>query len=134
MAEVETPDGLRDALCTAWHHYGDALVTVRPALHRHCRRLTGNLWDSEGLVQDALVRPFAQCGVTYPAIRDPRAYLLRTATNVWIDTVRPPETEARGPPSFNPTVAPRLMPSASSGSSSVTELRDSLTRSWLSNA
>jgi hypothetical protein len=36
--------------------------------------------------------------VTHPAIRDPRSYLLRTATNVWIDTLRRRETEARGRP------------------------------------
>src|SRR5205807_5473865 len=40
-------------------------------------------------------RAFGQWGVTYPPIRNPRAYLLRTATNVWIDTLRRRETEAR---------------------------------------
>jgi RNA polymerase sigma-70 factor (ECF subfamily) len=62
MAEGETSDPLRDALCTAWHLYVDALVPVRPALHGYCRRLTGNLWDAEDLVQDTLVRAFAQWG------------------------------------------------------------------------
>ena len=96
MDQGETADPLRDALCTAWHLYVDALVPVRPALHGYCRHLTGNLWDAEDLVQDTLVRAFAQWGVTHPAIRDPRAYLLRTATNVWIDTLRRRESEARG--------------------------------------
>ena len=96
MDQGETSDPLRDALCTAWHLYVDALVPVRPALHGYCRHLTGNLWDAEDLVQDTLVRAFAQWGVTHPAIRDPRAYLLRTATNVWIDTLRGRESEARG--------------------------------------
>jgi len=72
MAEGETSDRLRDALCTAWHLYVDALVPVRPALHGYCRRLTGNLWDAEDLVQDTLVRAFAQWGVTHPQDGDER--------------------------------------------------------------
>ncbi len=94
MAELETPDALRDDLRTAWHRYIDMLVPLRPALYGYCRRLAGNVWDTEDLVQDTLLRAFGHWGVTYPAIRDPRAYLLRTATNVWIDTLRRRDTEA----------------------------------------
>ena len=97
MTELETPDTLRDDLRTAWHRYIDMLVPLRPALYGYCRRLTGNVWDAEDLVQDTLLRAFGRWGVTYPEIRDPRAYLLRTATNVWIDTLRRRETEARAP-------------------------------------
>ena len=95
MSEVETPDPLRDDLCTAWHRYIDMLVPLRPALYSYCRRLAGNVWDADDLAQDTLLRAFGQWGVTYPPIRNPRAYLLRTATNVWIDTLRRRETEAR---------------------------------------
>jgi RNA polymerase sigma-70 factor, ECF subfamily len=97
MPELETPDTLRDDLRTAWHRYVDMLVPLRPALYGYCRRLAGNVWDAEDLVQDTLLRAFGRWGVTYPEIRDPRAYLLRTATNVWIDTVRRRVTEARVP-------------------------------------
>src|SRR5215831_18979330 len=95
MGEREAPDTLGDDLRTAWHRYVDALVPLRPALHGYCRRLAGNVWDAEDLVQDTLLRAFGHWGVTYPAIRNPRAYLLRTATNVWIDILRRRETEAR---------------------------------------
>ena len=88
---------LSDDLRTAWHRYVDMLVPLRPALHSYCRRLTGNIWDAEDLVQDTLLRAFGQWGVTSPEIRNPRAYLLRTATNVWIDTLRRREREARAP-------------------------------------
>jgi RNA polymerase sigma-70 factor, ECF subfamily len=97
MTEPETPQALRRELCTAWHRYVDLLVPLRPALYGYCRRLAGNLWDAEDLAQETLLRAFGQWGVTYPEIRDPRAYLLRTATNVWIDTLRRRETEARAP-------------------------------------
>ena len=42
MSEVETPDTLRDDLCTAWHRYIDMLVPLRPTLYTYCRRLAGN--------------------------------------------------------------------------------------------
>jgi RNA polymerase sigma-70 factor, ECF subfamily len=123
MAELETPDTLRDDLCTAWHRYVDMLVPLRPALYCYCRRLAGNVWDAEDLVQDTLLRAFGRWGVTYPEIRQPRAYLLRTATNVWIDTLRRRETEARAPMA-NPDDAPA--PDASLETSS--EVRDAGSR------
>src|SRR5262245_29068501 len=99
MGEDETPDALRDELRRAWHRYVDLLAPLRPALHAYCRRLAGNVWDAEDLVQDALLRAFAHLGRLNHEIRSPRAYLLRTATNVWIDELRRRETEARAPTS-----------------------------------
>jgi len=95
MAEVETPDALRDELRRAWHRYVDMLVPLRPALYGYCRRLAGSVWDAEDLVQDTLVRAFGHLGLINHQVRNPRAYLLRTATNVWIDELRRRETEAR---------------------------------------
>src|SRR6185295_7554802 len=51
-------------------------------------RLTGNVWDGEDLVQDTLVRVFSLLGKTDAGLENPRAYLVRTATNLWIDRVR----------------------------------------------
>jgi RNA polymerase sigma-70 factor, ECF subfamily len=97
MVDREATSTLRDDLRSAWHRYLDMLAPLRPALHGYCRRLSGNLWDAEDLVQDTLLRAFGQWGVTAPEIRNPRAYLLRTATNVWIDTLRRRAMEARAP-------------------------------------
>ena len=94
MGELEVPDALRDELRGAWHRYIDLLAPLRPALHGYCRRLTGNLWDAEDLVQDTLLRAFGTLGSIHHQIRNPRAYLLRTATHLWIDTVRRRGTEA----------------------------------------
>src|SRR5205823_3376595 len=88
MADLELPDGLRDDLRAAWHCYVDLLAPLRPTLHGYCSRLTGNLWDAEDLVQDTLLRAFGTLGSIFTRIENPRAYLLRTATNLWIDTVR----------------------------------------------
>ena len=58
MGDLELPDGLRDELRGAWHRYIDLLAPLRPALHGYCRRLSGNLWDAEDLVQETLLRAF----------------------------------------------------------------------------
>jgi RNA polymerase sigma-70 factor (ECF subfamily) len=115
MTELETPDALRDDLRTAWHRFVDALAPLRAVIHGYCRRLAGNVWDAEDLVQDTLLRAFGQWGVTAPPIRNPRAYLLRTATNVWIDTLRRREKEARAPMSTpDDTPAPDASPETAS--------------------
>jgi RNA polymerase sigma-70 factor (ECF subfamily) len=71
-----------------WRRYLDSLVQYRPDLHRYCRRLTGNVWDGEDLMQDTLVRVFSLLGKIDANLENPRAYLIRTATNLWIDRVR----------------------------------------------
>ena len=58
MVDRDTPEQLRADLRTAWHRYVDMLVPLRPDLHRYCRRLAGNVWDAEDLVQDTLLRTF----------------------------------------------------------------------------
>src|SRR5215469_5468784 len=71
-----------------WRRYLDRLEEHRPALHAYCRQLTGNVWDGEDLVQDTLLRVFSLLGRTDARLENPRAYLIRTATNLWIDRVR----------------------------------------------
>lgn len=76
-----------------WFVYLDTVEPERAVLHGYCVKLTGNLWDAEDLLQDTLLRGFAMTargdfhGPDSP-VRDRRAYLLRTATNLWLDQVR----------------------------------------------
>jgi RNA polymerase sigma-70 factor (ECF subfamily) len=114
MANEETPDALRDELRTAWHRYVDATAALRPALHGYCRRLTGNLWDAEDLVQDTLLRAFGRLGMVNHGIENPRGYLLRTATNVWIDEQRRRATEARAMANREDDPTPSAAPDAAS--------------------
>jgi RNA polymerase sigma-70 factor (ECF subfamily) len=95
MADPQGPDGMRDELRAAWHRYVDLLAPLRPDLHRYCRRLTGNVWDAEDLVQDTLLRAFGQLGLIHHRIQSPLAYLLRTASHAWIDRARRSDAEAR---------------------------------------
>jgi RNA polymerase sigma-70 factor, ECF subfamily len=71
-----------------WRRFLDALTPLRSDLHRYCCRLTGNVWDGEDLVQDTLIRVFSLLGKIDLQLENPRAYLVRTATNLWLDRVR----------------------------------------------
>lgn len=71
-----------------WRRYLDSLAPLRPSLHRYCSRLTGNVWDGEDLAQDTLVRVFSLLGKIDAKLENPRGYLIRTATNLWIDRMR----------------------------------------------
>lgn len=86
-------DDLRDEARTAWHIYLDSLNPFRPQLFGYCRKLTRDVFDAEDLVHDTLIRGFASLGVVHQPIENPRAYLLRIATNLWIDQVRRRERE-----------------------------------------
>jgi len=88
MGDLELNDGLRRSLVGAWHQYLVALDPIRPDLFRYCRQLTGDLWDAEDLVQETLLKAFAKLSQILYTIQSPRAYLLRTATNLWLDMLR----------------------------------------------
>ncbi|HEU4431209.1 MAG TPA: RNA polymerase sigma factor [Myxococcota bacterium] len=110
MADDELPGALRDELRAAWHRYIDRIGPLRPALHGYCRRLTGNLWDAEDLVQDTLLRAFATLGSIHHEIANPRAYLLRVASNLWIDGARRSESEARALAPLRDGAQPATLP------------------------
>ena len=101
---------LSDTLRATWRRFVDDLTPHRPILHGYCLKLAGNVFDAEDLVQETLLRAFGQWGVTEPTIRNPRAYLLRVASHLWIDTQRRRKTEARAPLA-DPDEAPASSPS-----------------------
>jgi len=77
----------------AWYRYLDLIEPFRPNLHNYCLRMTRNFWDAEDLTQDTLLRSFAKIGALTQDIDNPQSYLLRTATNLWIDRVRRSQRE-----------------------------------------
>jgi RNA polymerase sigma-70 factor (ECF subfamily) len=111
-------DTLHDDLRGTWHRFVDELAPLRPSLHAYCRRLAGNVWDAEDLVQDTLLRAFGQWGVTEPVIHNARAYLLRIATHLWIDSLHRRAREPRAATEPDETAAPGAHPDAAP------ELRD----------
>ena len=88
MESFEVPDRMRHEMRRAWDEYLDRVKPLRPVLHRYCRRLTRDLWEADDLVQDTLIRGFGQLARHHDPIRNPRAYLLRCATHLWIDAQR----------------------------------------------
>ena len=77
-----------DQIRKAWHEFIDQTDSVRPELYRYCRGLTGTVWDAEDLVQEPLVRTFVRFAEIHDPIENPRAYLFRVASNLWIDRFR----------------------------------------------
>ena len=88
VSDAEAPNDLRMDVQRAWVRYLDMIEPFRSDLYSYCRRITGNVWDTEDLVQDALLKAFGRLGFCDEGIRNPRAYLLRTATNLWTDLMR----------------------------------------------
>jgi len=92
------------------------LDPYRPELHRYCRRLTGDLWDAEDLVQETLTRALTRAAQSAQAIERPLAWLVRIATNAYLDGRRRP------PPS--PVAHPRDV--AAPPAADPVEVRDAL--------
>jgi RNA polymerase sigma-70 factor, ECF subfamily len=94
MADAKLSSEVYKNANSAWHRYLSDLSPIRPALFRYCRSLTGNPWDADDLVQETMLRGFGTLGFGQAEITDPRAYLLRIASNAWIDWQRRKAVEA----------------------------------------
>jgi RNA polymerase sigma-70 factor, ECF subfamily len=105
----ELNDTVLGRVQAARHEFLRRLEPLRPDLHRYCRRLTGDLWDAEDLVQETLARALDRAGRTFAPVRDPRAWLFRIATNAYIDSWRrPPPVPVELPDHAQPDTADPL--------------------------
>ncbi|WYB30722.1 RNA polymerase sigma factor [Streptomyces sp. SM1P] len=84
------PRPLLEAAQAARREFLVALEPLRGDLFRYCRRLTGSVWDAEDLAQETLVRALARAAVSHQPVERPMAWLVRIATNVYLDQVRRP--------------------------------------------
>lgn len=82
------------ALQTSWYGFLEAFEPLRPELYRYCRHLTHSPWEAEDLSQDTLARAFVTLAQVGDAPPNPRAWLFRVASNLWIDRVRRERPEA----------------------------------------
>jgi RNA polymerase sigma factor (sigma-70 family) len=94
VAEDHFPNEIREHARAAWHRYIDFFAPFRPELYRYCRRLSGNAWDAEDLVQETMLNGFGVLG-RVKSVASPRGYLVRIATNLWLDAVRRRQAGAR---------------------------------------
>jgi RNA polymerase sigma-70 factor (ECF subfamily) len=88
--ESELPGVVRGS----WHRFLDTVEALRPDLYRYCRHLTRSPWDAEDLSQDTMTRAFVTLGQMGERPVNPRAWLFRVASNLWIDQVRRRRPEA----------------------------------------
>jgi RNA polymerase sigma-70 factor (ECF subfamily) len=79
---------LSGTLRRSWHSFLDIYEPLRSELYRYCRYLTRSPWDAEDLAQDALARAFVTLGTMGRVPPNPRAWLFRVASNLWIDQAR----------------------------------------------
>jgi len=73
----------------ACRRFSQSFEPLRPELYRYCRHLTRSPWDAEDLAQDTLARALVTLGTMIkPEIENPRAWLFRVATNLYVDRAR----------------------------------------------
>lgn len=84
----ELSQDLAEEVRQAWHRFLQRTEPFRPDLYRYCRSLTGSVWDAEDLQQDTLLRAFAKLGEFSNPIANPKSYLFRIASNLWVDRFR----------------------------------------------
>jgi len=104
---MSTENELPTTLRASWHAFLESFADLRPELYRYCRHLTKSPWDAEDLAQDTLARAFVTLGQLGSAPPNPRAWLFRVASNLWIDRMRQKRSEALLVQDEPPAIDPR---------------------------
>jgi RNA polymerase sigma-70 factor (ECF subfamily) len=81
-------DLLGGAVKASWRRFLDTYEPLRPDLYRYCRHLTRSPWDAEDMAQETMARAFATLGIMAEPPQNPRAWLFRVASNLWINRTR----------------------------------------------
>jgi RNA polymerase sigma-70 factor, ECF subfamily len=85
---TEAHDRLGEAVQASWRQFLDSYEPLRPDLYRYCRHLTRSPWDAEDMTQEAMARAFVMLGMLAEPPREPRAWLFRVASNLWLNRMR----------------------------------------------
>jgi len=108
---LQESDPLGGAVKQSWRRFLDTYEPLRPELYRYCRHLTRSPWDAEDMAQESLARAFVSLALMPDAPDNPRAWLFRVASNLWINRTRQARerpTAFEGEPSeLVPSVEPR---------------------------
>jgi len=81
-------DQLGGAVKASWRRFLATYESLRPDLYRYCRHLTRSPWDAEDMAQETLARAFVTLGIMTEPPHNPRAWLFRVASNLWINRTR----------------------------------------------
>jgi RNA polymerase sigma-70 factor (ECF subfamily) len=85
---TEVQDLLGGAVKASWRRFLDTYEPLRPDLYRYCRHLTRSPWDAEDMAQETMARAFVTLGIMTEPPHNPRAWLFRVASNLWINRTR----------------------------------------------
>ena len=85
---AEVDGRLRGELRQARRDFLVALEPVRASVYRYCRSLTPSVWDAEDLLQETLAKALADASRRHEPIANTQAWLIRIATNTWLDSLR----------------------------------------------
>jgi RNA polymerase sigma-70 factor (ECF subfamily) len=92
----------------SWRRFLKDYEPLRPDLYRYCRHLTRSPWDAEDMAQDAMARAFVTLGCMSEPPPNPRAWLFRVASNLWINRMRRTrELPTADVPDVEPTSSPQ---------------------------
>ena len=91
---MTSPNDLLSTVKTSWRGFLETYEALRPELYRYCRHLTRSPWDAEDLAQETLARAFVTLGQMGAPPENPRAWLFRVASNLWVDQLRKRRREA----------------------------------------
>ncbi|MBM7838877.1 RNA polymerase sigma-70 factor (ECF subfamily) [Alkalihalobacillus xiaoxiensis] len=80
-------DGVNMELKKLEFQFKQTIEPYRSDLWKYCFTLTRSPWDAEDLVQETLLKAFSMLTKVYQPIQ-PKAYLMKIATNLWIDQWR----------------------------------------------
>ena len=72
----------------SWRRFLETYEPLRPELFRYCRHLTRSAWDAEDMAQETLARAFVTLGLIEEQPDNPRAWLFRVASNLWLNRAR----------------------------------------------
>jgi len=89
----------------SWRRFVDTYEPLRPDLYRYCRHLTRSPWDAEDMAQETLARAFVTLGLLRDPPGNPRAWLFRVASNLWLNRLR--QTRERPAPAEPAAPAPQ---------------------------
>jgi RNA polymerase sigma-70 factor, ECF subfamily len=87
-SRTEPPRDLSASVQGSLNLFLERFEPLRPELYRYCRYLTRSPWDAEDLAQDTLARAFVTLGRMLEPPPNPRAWLFRVASNLWLDQLR----------------------------------------------
>jgi len=84
----QEPEPLGGAVKESWRRFLDTYEPLRPELYRYCRHLTRSAWDAEDMAQESLARAFVSLALLSDTPENPRAWLFRVASNLWLNRTR----------------------------------------------